>query len=62
MPYSRECMTFWCDECGKECVVDWKASNEDVLVLACTNEDCHFSRSYSLVPTGKEGESDERLA
>lgn len=44
MSYSRECHTYWCDKCGKECIIDWKNSGDIYFVLRCVK--CGWERIY----------------
>jgi hypothetical protein len=44
MAYSRECSTYWCDKCGRECVIDWHNSGDVYFVLRCTK--CPWKKTY----------------
>lgn len=44
MPFCRASFTYWCDKCGRECVVNWKDSGDIYLVLKCTK--CDWAKPY----------------
>jgi hypothetical protein len=45
MAYDRKCSTYWCDECGAECSMDWHNSGDIYFVLRCTGQ-CPWSKVY----------------
>ncbi len=44
MSYDCDCSVYWCDKCGRECVINWHNSGDWLLVLKCTK--CDFTRDY----------------
>lgn len=44
MSYDRDCATYWCDSCGRDCRIDWHNSGDIYFVLKCTR--CNWSRDY----------------
>lgn len=50
--HDKDCATFWCDECGHECRINWKESTDARLVLQCTR--CFWNKVYVDVEKANE--------
>lgn len=44
MPYDRGCSAYWCDKCGRVCVMDWHNSGDVYFVLKCTK--CPWTKIF----------------